>query len=38
MPEPRVTIDTSTCTPARAALEIARSLGLSGFSLPAKTQ
>jgi hypothetical protein len=32
MPEPRVSIDTSTCTPARAALEIARSLELSGFS------
>jgi hypothetical protein len=31
MPEPRVSIDTSTCTPARAALEIARGLGLSGF-------
>jgi hypothetical protein len=32
MPEPRVSIDTSTCTPARAALEIARGLELSGFS------
>jgi len=31
MPEPRVSIDTSTCTPARAALEIARALGLAGF-------
>ena len=32
MPEPRVSIDTSTCTPARAALLIARALELSGFS------
>jgi hypothetical protein len=32
MPAARVTIDTSTCTPARAALEIARALELSGFS------
>ena len=31
MPQPRVRIDTSICTPARAALEIARGLGLSGF-------
>ncbi len=31
MPAPRVSIDTSTCTPARAALEIARGLGLPGF-------
>jgi AAA domain len=36
MPEPRVSIDTSTCTPARAALEIARGLGLSGFSATTK--
>ena len=28
MPEPRVSLDTSTCTPARAALEIARALQL----------
>ena len=28
MPEPRVSIDTSMCTPARAALEIARGLKL----------
>lgn len=33
MPEPRVSIDTSTCTPARAALEIARRLELAGFSV-----
>jgi hypothetical protein len=32
MPEPRVSIDTSSCTPARAALEITRTLELSGFS------
>lgn len=32
MPKPRVSIDTSTCIPARAALEIARGLELSGFS------
>ncbi len=32
MPAARVSIDTSTCTPARAALEIARALELSGFS------
>ncbi len=32
MPEPRVSIDTSTCSPARAALEIARTLHLAGFS------
>jgi hypothetical protein len=31
MPQPRVSIDTSTCAPARAALEIARGLELSGF-------
>ena len=36
MPEPRVSIDTSTCTPARAALEIARGLELSGFSARTK--
>ncbi|HWG18962.1 MAG TPA: AAA family ATPase [Terracidiphilus sp.] len=28
MPEPKIAIDTSTCTPARAALEIARALAL----------
>lgn len=32
MPSPRVSIDTSACTPARAALEIARGLELAGFS------
>ena len=32
MPKPRVSIDTNACTPARAALEIARGLGLAGFS------
>ncbi len=32
MPAPKVSIDTSTCTPARAALEIARGLELAGFS------
>jgi hypothetical protein len=37
MPEPRLSIDTSTCTPARAALEIARSLELSGFSARSKS-
>ena len=31
MPKPRVSIDTSTCTPARAALEIARGLRLGGM-------
>jgi hypothetical protein len=36
MPPPRLTIDTSTCTPSRAALQIARALSLSGLSpLPA---
>ena len=38
MPEPRVSIDTSTCSPARAALEIARALELSGFSAPPKSE
>ena len=38
MPPPRVSIDTSTCTPARAALEIARALELSGFSAQAKSE
>ena len=32
MPAPRVSIDTSACIPARAALEIARGLELAGFS------
>jgi hypothetical protein len=32
MPEPRVSLDTSVRSPARAALEIARALELSGFS------
>jgi hypothetical protein len=32
MPQPRLAIDTSTCTPARAALQIARTLELSGFT------
>lgn len=32
MPEPRVSLDTSVRPPARAALEIARALELSGFS------
>ena len=32
MPEPRVSIDTSARTPARAALVIARGLRLAGFS------
>jgi hypothetical protein len=32
MPQPCVTIDTSTCTPSRAALQIARALSLSGLS------
>ena len=32
MPAPKVSIDTSACTPARAALEIARGLELAGFS------
>jgi hypothetical protein len=32
MPEPRVSLDTSVMSPARAALEIARALELSGFS------
>ncbi len=32
MPTPRLSIDTSTRTPARAALEIARALQLAGFS------
>lgn len=32
MPQPKLSIDTSTCTPARAALEIARALELSGFT------
>jgi hypothetical protein len=35
MPLPRVSIDTSGCTPARAALEIARTLELAGFSASA---
>lgn len=30
MPRPRISIDTSTCTPGRAALEIARALELTG--------
>jgi hypothetical protein len=30
MPKPRVVVDTSLCTPARAALQIARALGVSG--------
>ena len=29
MPEPKITVDTSTCTPGRAALEIARVLELA---------
>lgn len=32
MPGPRIAIDTSSCIPARAALEIARALDLSGLS------
>ena len=32
MPRPKVSMDTSACTPARAALEIARRLELAGFS------
>ena len=36
MPQPRLSIDTSACTAARAALEIARGLELSGFSTGAK--
>jgi hypothetical protein len=32
MPEPRVSLDTSVMSPARAALEIARALELAGFS------
>jgi hypothetical protein len=32
MPEPRISLDTSARSPARAALEIARALELSGFS------
>ncbi len=32
MPSPRVSIDTSTRTPARAALEIARALDLAGLA------
>ena len=32
MPAPRVSIDTSVSTPARAALEIVRALNISGFS------
>jgi len=38
MPEPRLSIDTSTCTPARAALEIARRLELKGFSAGTKRE
>jgi hypothetical protein len=38
MPQPRITVDTSTCTPARAALEIARALELSGFSTQGKSE
>jgi hypothetical protein len=34
MPEPRILLDTSLRSPARAALEIARTLELSGFSAP----
>ena len=37
MPEPRISLDTSVCSPARAALEIARALKLSGFSALPKT-
>ncbi len=37
MPEPRISLDTSVRSPARAALEIARALELSGFSAPPKT-
>jgi hypothetical protein len=37
MPEPRVSVDTSTCTPARAALEIARGLELSGLGSTTKS-
>ena len=32
MPEPRVSIDTSACSPARAALNIARALKWPGFA------
>ena len=32
MPEPRISIDTSTCSPARAALNIARALQWPGFA------
>lgn len=38
MPVPRISIDTSRCTPARAALEIARVLKLSGFAESAKRE
>jgi hypothetical protein len=38
MPEPKVSVDTSTCTPARAALEIARALELAGFWAAANYQ
>jgi len=38
MPEPRVSLDTSVRSPARAALEIARALELSGFSTLPKTE
>jgi hypothetical protein len=36
MPKPRLSIDTSTCMPARAALEIVRALELSGLPESAK--
>ncbi len=32
MPEPRLSIDTGACSPARAALQIARALNLPGMS------
>ncbi len=34
MPQPLVSIDTSTCSPARAALEIARALKLADSQVP----
>lgn len=37
MPEPWISVDTSTRSPARTALEVARALELSGFSAPPKT-
>jgi hypothetical protein len=37
MPQPRLSIDTSACTPARAALQIARTLELGGFASVAQS-